>query len=120
MEALSTKIAAAKEKLGGDGGDVVFETYTMLGDYIDKDSDVALRCGEKVEVMDSENPHGWLVRKTEDKAKVGCVLFGGFLFTMWSVSSAVEHLNESRQLEFETPFLRFSLFGFSVAQWLNA
>ena len=71
MDSLSTKIAEAKEKLGSGAGDVVFETYTMLGDYIDKDSGVSLRCGETVEVMDSENPHGWLVRKTEDKGKVG-------------------------------------------------
>ena len=82
MEALSTKIAAAKEKLGGDPGDVIFETYTMLGDYIDKDSGVALRCGETVEVMDSENPHGWLVRKSDDKAKVCSV----HVFCFWFFS----------------------------------
>lgn len=70
MEKLSTKIAEAKKKLGGDGGEVVFETYTMLGNYVDKDTEVSLKSGEVVEVMDAESPHGWLVRKHDDKSKV--------------------------------------------------
>ena len=78
MEQLAAKIAEAKRKLSKDGGEVVFEKYTMLGDYVDKDTRVSLRRGEVVEVMDAESPHGWLVRKHEDKSKVR--LHFGLLF----------------------------------------
>ncbi|KAK2186867.1 hypothetical protein NP493_186g03131 [Ridgeia piscesae] len=70
MEQLSAKIAEAKKKLSKDGGEVVFEKYTMLGDYVDKDTKVSLKQGEVVEVMDAESPHGWLVRKHDDKSKI--------------------------------------------------
>ena len=78
MEQLSAKITEAKKKLSKDGGEVVFEKYTMLGDYVDKDTKVSLKQGEVVEVMDAESPHGWLVRKHDDKSKVR--LHFGLLF----------------------------------------
>ena len=42
----------------------------MHGNYKDSDKGVTLQKGDVVEVLDTENPDKWLVRKADDTAKV--------------------------------------------------
>ena len=49
---------------------MLFKQYPMLEDYKDDDKDELFKEGEVVEVLDTENPDKWLVRKAAEKDKV--------------------------------------------------
>jgi len=70
LAGLETKIKEEQEKLSEDDRDMLFKQYPMLEDYRDEDKDELFKTGEVVEVLDTENPDKWLVRKAAEKDKV--------------------------------------------------
>ena len=70
LAGLENKIKEEKEKMSEEDKDMLFKQYPMLEDYKDEDKDALFKKGDIVEVLDTENPEKWLVRKADEKDKV--------------------------------------------------
>ena len=70
MEQLSPKIAQEADKVSEKDKEMLFKAYPMLGDHCDASRGVQLSLGDVVEVLDTDKPDEWLVRKQDAKEKV--------------------------------------------------